>query len=103
MLEPVAWRVKDLGDGWICFQTKKFADLEAEGTGALVQGLYTDTQVAALQSINAELVEVLKMTKAHDDEIERTGEYQAWGVDLNSRVEEALTKANQCSTSGEGV
>lgn len=36
---PVAWRVKDYGDGWILCQDEKVADCEAKD-GALVQGLY---------------------------------------------------------------
>lgn len=37
---PVAWRVKDLADGWIIFQDEAKAYHEAERTGALMQGLY---------------------------------------------------------------
>lgn len=37
---PVAFRVKDYGDGWIIFQDEKQAYLYAEKTGALMQGLY---------------------------------------------------------------
>lgn len=37
---PVAWRVKDAADGWIVFQDEAAAHQQAEGTGALMQGLY---------------------------------------------------------------
>lgn len=37
---PVAWRVKDYGDGWIVFQDEEAAYRLSEKTGALMQGLY---------------------------------------------------------------
>ncbi len=37
---PVAYRVKDYGDGWIVFQDEREAYDYAEKTGGLMQGLY---------------------------------------------------------------
>ena len=37
---PVAWRVKDYGDGWIILQDEEAASVLAENTGAVMQGLY---------------------------------------------------------------
>jgi hypothetical protein len=37
---PVAWRVKDYGDGWIVFQDEREAYAMHEETGAKMQGLY---------------------------------------------------------------
>ena len=38
--EPVAWRVKDFGDGWTYYRQREAAEREAESTGAVIQGLY---------------------------------------------------------------
>lgn len=40
---PVAWRVKDYGDGWILFSDETAANKLANETGALLQGLYVRT------------------------------------------------------------
>lgn len=37
---PVAWRVKDFGDGWIIYQDEAGAYADAEHNGAVMQGLY---------------------------------------------------------------
>jgi hypothetical protein len=37
--EPVAWRCKDYGDGWIYYRYRQQAFDYAESTGCLIQGL----------------------------------------------------------------
>ena len=37
---PVAWRVKDYGDGWIILQDEEAAYVLGENTNAVLQGLY---------------------------------------------------------------
>lgn len=37
---PVAWRVRDFGDGWLIYQDEAGANADAEHNGAEMQGLY---------------------------------------------------------------
>lgn len=38
-IKPVAWRVKDYGDGWTYFRHETSARREAEATGSVMQPL----------------------------------------------------------------
>ena len=69
--EPVAWRVKDFGGGWIYYRNHQAAQQAAESTGAAIQGLFppTEAQSAPPPTTDREkrLVEVLEhWQRAHE-------------------------------------
>ena len=47
--EPVAWRVKDFGGGWIYYRNHQAAQQAAESTGAAIQGLFPPTEAQSKQ------------------------------------------------------
>ena len=69
--EPVAWRVRDYGDGWI--YTLKDPQRYHKETGAVVQPLYAsppqDMRDAEIERLKSALLHIECMTHADADEL----------------------------------